>query len=499
MGSLVRTITGPSQAGYGTNILEVPAPRQVSGTAANVVGIVADLPWGPVNTPTTITQMGEYWAAFYPNAFASTKDFTSYPAILAMLNKRIPAGGAKVCRIAATSQAKASSGAITAGTGTVTIDAKYPGVLGNSITYTWAAATGGDAAERNLTIAIGTGYSKTYEDLATGDLASISDPYVDISVSSPTAMPATGSATALTSGSDGTAVAADFVGSSSSSVGIRQFYGEGVQCDVLFAAQVPEALKAGVNAGLKAWCDDTDKGIAVLCTVDDQATADAITDVASYRSDRVQYPWPMVKTTNFFAADAGVIEVDGNAFAAFAWANVEQWESAGGSPGAPYLSGIVGLEDESASRSTLDAMNAAGIAPWMMAAELGGAIIRKGVATELTSTGAKKLRDRRLQDRIQNALARFAAQYTETQLEIDLTNEELGPNMRSLVGAMAAWLKGEVGAGDRGVRDFGIDPYSANTAADLAANRATIIVQVALWGTLDELTLQQQVGTTVSL
>lgn len=496
MGSLIRRISGASQAGYGVNILETPAPKQVSGSAANVVGMVADLPWGPVNIPTTITTFGEFFATFYPDAFATTKDHVTYPAILALLNKPMPGGGLKVCRIAATSQAKAASGAITAGTGSVTITAKHFGLLGNSISYHWEAATGGDAGERNLTIAIGTGYSKTYEDLSTADLANISDPYVDITQSSPSAMPATGSATALTSGADGTAVAADFTGGVSSSVGIRQFYGEGVACDVLFVAQPAEGLKAAINAGLKLWCTDTDKGIAVLCTVDGQATADAITDVPTYRSDRVHYPWPMVKTANFYAADVSLTEVDGNAFAAFCWAAVEPWESAGGAPGAPFLTGIAGLEDESASRATMDALNAAGIAPWMMSTDLGGAIIRKGVSTALT--GYTKLRDRRLVDYIQKALARFAALYAETQLDIDLANEEVGPNIKSMLGAMTSWLEGERAAG-HGIREVvAIDPFSENTAEMLADNTAIIAVQVGLYGTADTIILKTQIGTSVS-
>jgi len=494
MGSLVRRIEGLSQAGYGVNMLEVPAPKRVAGGASNVVGMVADLPWGPVNSVQTVGSFGEFFDTFYPDGFGASKDFTTYPAILALLNKPWPAGGLKVCRIAATSQASAGSGAITAGTGSFTITAKYPGALGNSITYHWEAATGGDAAKRNLTIAVGTGYSETYEDLATTDVAAISDPYVEITESSPSAMPATGSATALTSGSDGTAVAADYTGSISSSVGIRQFYGEGVKCDVLFCAEVPEALKAGVNTGVKGWVDDTDKGIASLCTTDGQATADAITDVASYRADRLHYPWPMVKTANFFADTVADIEVDGNAFAAFAWAAVDPWVSAGGAPGAPYLKGITGLEDESASRSTMDSLNAAGIAPWMMSSDLGGAIIRKGVSTALT--GHTKLRSRRLVDYLQQAFARFAVNYTETQLDIDLAAEALGPNTGGFVAAISAWLLGEKELG-HGIKSFAIDPFSGNTEASLDTNQWVVLVAVEIYGTADTIVFKMQAGTTV--
>jgi hypothetical protein len=68
-------------------------------------------------------------------------------------------------------------------------------------------------------------------------------------------------------------VAGDYVGSSSSAVGIRLFYADAVEPDVLFVASCPSGLIATVNTGLKAFAADTDKGVVVLSTPASQTEA----------------------------------------------------------------------------------------------------------------------------------------------------------------------------------------------------------------------------------
>lgn len=506
-GTLIRQVSGASGIGYGVNIWELAPPKQVAGVSSNVVAMVADLPWGPVNSIQTITTPGEFWSTFYPNAFGGgAKDSVLYPAILALLNKPIfTRGGLKVVRIAATDQATSAftfEDATTADS--VTVTAKYPGLLGDQIKVAWSA-NADDAAKRDATVSIGADYSVLYEAVAEIVSAALvvndpGDPYVTFAkAGSATAVPAAIAATSLAGGDDGTAVAADYVGTSSSIVGIRQFYGSSVKVSVLFVAECPEALKAAVNTGLKAWCTDTDKGVAVLCTVDGQASADAITYMSSYRDDRLQYTWPRVKTVNFFDADAAETEVDGNAFAAALIANVDPWLSPGGAGKrqgtTDLLAGITGLEDETASDATLAALNAAGIAPWFMSNKL-GAIMHRAVTTSITA-GLTKLFRRRMTDFLLNSIAEFSEEFVETPLDVTLEDQSLGPNTSGYVGAITDFLEGQKQAVH--LASYSVDAFSENTQPDIDAGRFTLAIAVKLISMMEEIVLKASIGETVTV
>lgn len=505
MGTLIRRVTSAGGIGYGVNIWELSPPKAVTGVSTSVIGMVAELPWGPVNEIQTITTPGEFWATFYPNDFATTKDYSTYPAVLALLNKPIfTSGGLKVVRIEPTGAAKSTKTFqdITP-TDSVTVEALYYGLLGDSINIAWTA-NADVAGNRDMTVSIGSNYSVLYENVVTaaGVVTDPGDPYVVVTKhGSYAAVPAVVTATALAGGADGTAVALEYTGNSSTSEGIRLFYGESVDCNVLFCAEVPEALKDAVNAGLEAWCDDTEKGVAVLCTVDGQASADALTYLSgeSIASDRCTYHWPRVKTVNFFATDAAELEVDGNAFAAACIANVPWYLSPGGAGKKQgtqdFLRGITGLEDESTSRTTLDLLTAAGVAPWFMSTKL-GAIIRRAVTTSLTS-GRTKLFRRRAVDYITSSLAGYTEEFVETQLDLTLSSQTLGPNTTALVGGFQSWLSARKGQNQ--IQDYSVDPWSENTQADIDAGRWTIVITVKLYSMMEEIVLKANIGETVTI
>jgi len=494
MGSLIQRITGLSGVGQGVNIWEVAPPRNVTGEADNVIGMVAELPWGPIDTVTTVYTPAEFFSTFYPNVFGSTKDYTTYPAILALLNKPIfTRGGLKVVRVGATGQVKASK--TDTGTGTVTITAKHYGAIGNTIYRQWTTATDADPVKRNLVITIGSDYSATYENLTIATVDAVDDPYVTVTKGTLTVMPAAGTSEALASGVNGTAVAADYVGTTSSTKGIRCFYGESVDVDVLFVAETPTALLAAVNTGLEAFATDTDKGLVVLGTVNGQAAADAITYVASYLDERVVYTWPRVLTTNWFDSDADSIEVDGNAFAAALIAGVDQWISPGGAGKkqgtTDLLSGISDLEDNSQSKSGYETLIGAGIAPWFIDRTL-GPILYKGITTD-----EGKIKQRRYKDYLENAIAGFAVNYVETVLDIDLTSQILGPNTSGFVGAIKQFLGNEVTKVH--AKAFSVDPYSENTEADIDAGQWTVLIKVETYSDMDRIVLKAQIGETVTI
>src|SRR5690348_15361202 len=99
-GTLVRRITGASSIGYGVNIWEQSPPQSVQGVSTNTIAMIGAFPWGPQDDINTVYTPAEFFALFYPNEFATSKDTTTYAAVLALVNKPLfTKGGLKVVRV----------------------------------------------------------------------------------------------------------------------------------------------------------------------------------------------------------------------------------------------------------------------------------------------------------------------------------------------------------------------------------------------------------------
>lgn len=484
--TIIQNVQGAAQVGYGVNIWETELPTGVQGIRQDVVGIVGAFPWGPPNVVTRVTSPQQFQSTFAPAGLPINT------AVLALYGKVFP-GGCRIVRVEASDAAAAGSGSITAGSGTITITAKYKGTAGNYLYYQLTAASGGDAAKRDLKIfGSGTVLLEHHKDIAHGSVTSVSSSYVTITASSPTAMPTAGSATALISGSDGTIAAADYVGVSGTNKGIRLFYANSAQADVLFVAEPATGLVADINTGLEAWAADTLKGIAVLCTPTAQSVSSAITYVASYRSDRLVYPWPRVTTTYI---DGTSYTLMANSWVAAAILNVQPEQSPGGAEGAPYLTSITGVEDDTATRQDLDDMLAAGVA-CLIVDENNGPMIRGAVTTSVTA-GYTKIFRRRMTDYILRSIARRAAAYSERPLDVYLTTRTLGPVTTGEIGDFTRFLGDLKGAGR--IASYSVDPFSGNTQTDLDAGRFNVLIAVKLFGVQDEIVLKGQIGETVQI
>lgn len=486
MGTLVRHVSALSAVGYGINIWETQPVTPIRGNSANTIGMVGALPWGPVDEPVLVTTPADFFAHFYPSAFGPLKDWRAYPAILALLNKPLfTRGGLRVVRVGATGHAYAEH---EFGTSVAAV-ARHPGAYGNQVKVGW-----GDDGE--MIVAVGSSYLVRYPGVAVGGVVTDpGDPYVAVeALPGASGAPAAAAPVALSGGSDGAAVAGDFTAA------IGGLYGSAAP-DVAFVAECPAALINQVNAALKAWAEDNPGGLAVLSTVPEQSKSDAMTYAPDYKTGnagRTTYHWPRVKTVNGFDPNQAPVTVDGNAFAAAAIANVDPWISPGGAgkqQGAQdLLSGIVGLEDESAGMVDLDLLNDAGVAPWFVSRAL-GVIIRKGVTT--STEGRVKIAARRMTDYLTSSIAGFAEQFVERPLDINLDDRELGENTGSFVGSVVDFLQREQDAGH--IRAFVVEPYSGNTQADIDEGRWTVIVAVKLMSSADEIVLMANIGETVEI
>lgn len=498
MGSLIRQIRSSGAAKIGVNLLDQAPPPSPVASVSRVVGIVGHFPWGPQNTVTTCGSFAEFLANFYPPAFGAP-DVSTYPAMKALLAP-LPYP-LKVVNINPTSSADVATVlSYTVSGGAWLGTANYPGTLGNLITLTWAAATDADSAHRNLTVAIGSTYSKLYENVTTTSILTLGDPYITFTASStPSALPAAAaSVSSTTAGSNGTAQASDYVGSVSSNVGIRKFYAANVNVDVLFVAECPSGSVNTVNTGLVAYGSDAGKStIAILSSVASQSYTSAITYVSSYTDtgSKTVYVWPRVKLANVYDAELDTITADGNAWMAALCTNVDPWLSPEGKTSVPHLTAITDLETNDSADGVADLLVAAGVSPFFLEDTL-GTILAAAVVTNTTSGQTLVLRSR-YRDHISRALAAIAIQYQGLPLDVDLAGSDLGPTSGACYAAMTELLAEELRK--RHIAGFSVDPFGANTQADIDAGNWTVAIAVDLYAPTRKLIISTTIGPTVSV
>ena len=494
-GSLIRRTPG-----YGITVRQLRLPGAIQGIRTDIIGIVGNFPWGPVNTVTDARNAADPLSIFGPPEFG-TSNLLNYPSLNAFVRKAIVP--AKIVRIDPTSVAAATStsGTITAGTGTITLNAKYQGLLGDLIARQFVAASNGSATARDLIVQVNGSTVERFRNIEVADLAgaitsSNSRFLAPIVLASPSAMPAVdGSPVLLTGGADGTAVASDFVGSVSSNVGIRRFYADSIQLAALFVANPDNAFKTTINTGLLAWAQDVQRGYAILATPDGATVSATITDAASYRNLRVAYPYPRVTVTNGFDPSQ-TTEEDGSSHYAAAIAGVLPHQSPGGAPGQPFLEGIKGLELD-LSQADLDSLNSAGVSPFvLLAAFNGNSIIRNGISTSLTS-GETQIDAIKYGDFLAFSLANFLERYIETALDVDLDAQRLGPNTGTVIKVMETFLAQQRDDVPGSIKAFSVDPFSGNTEPALDTGLWVIEVLVETFGSILNIELRQTVGTTV--
>ena len=493
-GSLVRNIAKTSDAKYGVNFLDLAPPASPIGAVSRKIGIVGDFPWGAPNTPRTCYGFDDVLAYFAPKAFASA--VANYSAFKAFVGAKFP-GPIVVVRIDATDAvARSSSYTVTGGAYVGTCP--YKGALGNDVTITWAAATDANSAHRNLTISIGTAYSALYENVTTSTLTTLGDPYITwTATSSPSALPAAAaSATSTTAGADGTAVAADYVGTSSSNVGIRLFYGSSYNVNALVVAECPSGLIASVNAGLKAYADDAGKnGIAILCSVASQTAATAATYGSSFANtqSKVAGIWPRVTVTDTRSSTFPSMTIDANVMFACACVGVDPWESPEGVNSTFYFSEVTGLETSNTTDTAYEAMLDGGMSTIFIDDVLGPLV--RGAVTTNTTSGQTDIVRSMYRAYFSANVAGYAIRYVGAPLQVDLTNRRLGERVKPLYDSIVAFCADEQTKGH--INGYTVDPFGPNVAADIDAGTWSIATAIDTYAPLRQLIIRTQIGSTV--
>lgn len=285
-------VTSTSQAKlHGVYAFERQPPSVIRAQGSSVVGLVEQFPWGPEQVVTEVSGMKAFvdtfapWGMDHTGAGYMTVAGKSWPTL-------------RLARVLA-SGAAAATAVLANGvpTNLLTLTLKYKGTAGNSVTATVAAASDGDANHFNLTVSV-TGASGTTTDLvenlnysgtgadSTPDLTGC---YLLGSIAKITdGVPAAGTV-AFTGGANGTITSAEYVGTQgSANQGIALFEGD-TSIDFMITGDPGNSLRAAVNSGLVAHADYTTDRMAFVNGNSGLTQAQAITDVANYRSIRACY------------------------------------------------------------------------------------------------------------------------------------------------------------------------------------------------------------------
>ncbi|HEY2517092.1 MAG TPA: hypothetical protein VGI39_39740 [Polyangiaceae bacterium] len=287
--------------GPGIYAVPVTPPPTLPAVGTQTACIVEQFPWGPSGTgPYDPSDPADLVFTFFPPG--SNWDAAG-PA--AVLGKGWP--DLRLLRVVAATGTAAATRGISSATPTllVTATAKYVGTLGNSIVVLVAAAGNGVSTSFKATFTL-TGTSGTTQEVcdnidttsANNLAASVKNFLAASRLIGGFTWAASGAASAGSSsfsgGLDGSVAATDYVGTlGTGDKGLALTEGED-DIDLIFFGN-PGSFTATANAGMQAHVIDRGDRIGFISGVQGQTSAQAITDVASFRADQLAYVDPWMK------------------------------------------------------------------------------------------------------------------------------------------------------------------------------------------------------------
>lgn len=489
----------------GLYIKERTPPATVNEASLNTVGIFGRTMRGPVGEAIEITSEARFIEVFGPGYLDGVLVNHVWKSLLNKGMSRIV-----VARVYAAAAVKASftleTAAGGAGTAVLRVDASSVGAWGNSVAVKVAAASDADADHFNLTVwdqitgktvtyknlDISTGEDNTLEVLGDDDgnlitltkLASgrpvnhaagvdgaDSDGFVNLGE--------TVAAFTSVAGADGTIVDGDYYGTSKGLDLLKDYPDIGI----IFPA---EYMAAGLKAQMEpAAAAATDRMFIIGADAETTAASAAVTDAASYASDRIIYAWNHPYTQD---PETGTeILTRPESWMASVLANTDVDIHPGEEDTKRFLAGITRLYNPSVPRADYVSLRAGGVCA--LEIDLGSPVFVSGVTTSQTS-GLTEITRRRMTDFLQLSVA-DALRYTVKKKN---TVERRAAN----VGMIKAFLQ-DLKSARRVVEDFTVDGEILNTVAQRAAGIEKILMRVKLLGHMLHVVLETEIGTSVSI
>lgn len=474
-------------------------PTFIQAIQTGVTGVVGQFPWGPAQVVTKNTDPADRSMMFAPPGSDRTKS-----GWLAIVKRGWP--DLRVLRVLgddATTATKNLPDVVP--TDIVKVDVKYPGDMGNSITWEVSAASDADANHFNLTVSISGASGSTTEVFENINFSGVgADSTFDLSTSrlvgaitklaAGRPINATGT---FAGGDDGTINAAAYVGTAGTSdKGIALYENEN-DVEIIFGDDCGDTLRDAVNAGFYAHAEAQTRRLCVIAGDSGQTEAEAQTDAVQYQSIFVVYvdPWHyMIDDTDSTerlvpgAATAASVMAQLSPSTSPAWKAVE----VGGFIG-QAVSRLETNRGDGAGRNTLKGIMT--MIPW----ETGGFRFEAGVNTAAPAAPTKKRITR-------TRMALYMARSIKGSIGESVDAPNVPANQQDVLSASEVFVDGLVlnKARDPNHNPHLIagvveDPAGSNTSADLAAGDFTVPISAQTSAGMERIFLRFNIGENVTV
>lgn len=489
----------------GLYVKERNPPAQIAGVFLGVVGLIGVAVRGPA-TPVEIGSEARFLEVYGGRDYGSGGTLINQ-MWLSLLNKQF---GTVVCCRAIASDAVAASFTFedlyggTTGTAIIRVDATSKGLWGNDVSILIQDASDGDADHFNLTAKY-LGKTQTYKNLdtsATGNdnlaetlgddegnwivITKLADGRPANTIPSTNGADADGyvnlgetvSGFTSVAGTDGSIADSDFTVTDGPLDQICAYAGIGV---VMVAERMSSTLKTALNTKAGAAYDRL-----FLIGPDSAATtkSSAISEVASYRSDRLIYCFNHPYTLD--PETATQVQVRPESWMASILSQTDVDIHPGDEDNKKYTAGISKLTWTTLTREDYIAFKAAGICA--LESDDGFGFV-SGVTTSLTP-GKEEITRRRMTDYLQISIA--------NTLKYSVKKKNTESRRAANGGMVSAFLK-DLKRNERIVEDYEVDTEKLNTEAQRALGIEKMLIRVKLISHALYLVLETEIGTGVSV
>ncbi len=493
----------------GVFIKETDPPASVAGVSLNNVAIFGTTLKGPMGKAVEITSESRFLQVFGGGFRNSQLVSNVWKSIVnKSFNKLV------IARVAAVGAVKASFTLETTagGGGTIVarLDAANVGAWGNDLKWKVSDATDAVATSWNLSIKDTlTGNTVLFENLNTNgasddNLATVigtdDGRFID-AVKVGNGRPVNSAAgvdgadtdgftnlgqvvASFTSvvGADGTVADTDYHGTLEGLDLVKNYVGSGAP-SVVFCA---EYMSATLQSLMKTAALASSDRIFVFGPVDSTvAVATAVTDVASFRSDRLIYTYNFAYT--YEPVNSTEILTRPESWMACVLSNTDVDIHPGEEDTKRYLAGISRLHQPALSRADYVSLKAAGICA--LEVDLGNPVFVSGEVTDRTA-GKTQITRRRMADYLQLSAANALRYHVKKKNTVE--------RRRAINATLSGWLK-SLQSSQRVVESFVIDGEILNNDVDRANGIERILMRVKIIGHMLFIVLQTEIGTGVTI